>query len=341
MTSVIDVDLQPGKPPILHIDGIGDPVHWMNEHRGFLQNFINERGSLLIRGLGLREVPETEAVFRQWGSLMLEKEALASRQSYAPGVYSASKWPPNQHLCVHHELSYGLTFPSVMLFACLVPATNGGRTPVADSSGIFDTLPPQLLERFEKTGWLFIRNYNDEIGASVAEAFGTDDRRAVENYCRANGIQCEWPHDGTLRTRQLRSAIIHHPVTGQRCWFNQIAFLSEWAIEPEVREYLVDMYGEEGLPFNTRFGDGGAIGSDVVQLINDAYRLHTVSEPWMAGDLLLVDNIRMAHGREKFEGPREILVAMANAVRLADCSPTLDATPVSLKLTSVEGDFSC
>ena len=29
-------------------------------------------------------------------------------------------------------------------------------------------------------------------------------------------------------------------------------------------------------------------------------------EPWQDGDLMLVDNIRTAHSREAFEGPREV-----------------------------------
>jgi len=41
---------------------------------------------------------------------------------------------------------------------------------------------------------------------------------------------------------------------------------------------------------------------------------------------MLVDNVRTAHSREPFEGPREVLVAMADAVRLADCSPTVEVT---------------
>src|SRR5438270_631699 len=165
--------------------------------------------------------------------------------------------------------------------------------------------------RVERLGWLLIRNYNDEIGASIAEAFGTDDRRAVESYCRANAIKFEWQPDGALRTWQRRSAVVHHSRTGQRCWFNQIAFLNEWTIDPEVREYLVDVYGENGLPFNTRFGNGDAIGADVVQLINEVYEGNTAREQWQSGDLMLVDNIRTAHGRECFEGSRDVLVAMA------------------------------
>ena len=41
---------------------------------------------------------------------------------------------------------------------------------------------------------------------------------------------------------------------------------------------------------------------------------------------MLVDNIRTAHSREPYEGPREVLVAMADPVRLADCSPTVEVT---------------
>jgi hypothetical protein len=95
-----------------------------------------------------------------------------------------------------------------------------------------------------------------------------------------------------------------------------------------VREYLVDIYGEDGLPFNTRFGNGDAIGADVVQVINEVYEANTAREPWQGGDLMLVDNVRTAHGREAFEGPREVLVAMADPAPLADCSPTIEATAI-------------
>jgi len=226
---------------------------------------------------------------------------------------------------MHHELSYAVEAPSLMLFACLV-APKGGETPVADSPSVLNALPAHLVGRFEQEGWLLVRNYNDDIGASLAEAFGTDDRRAVESYCRANKIQFEWQPNGGLRTWQRRSAVVRHPLTGQRCWFNQIAFLNQWTMDPEVREYLVDLYGEDGLPFNTRFGNGDPIGADVVQVIDEVYEKYTAREPWQNGDLFLVDNVRTAHARESYEGPREVLVAMADAVRLADCSPTIEVT---------------
>jgi alpha-ketoglutarate-dependent taurine dioxygenase len=323
--SLLHVDLQPGKPPLLRAEATGDAAGWVAGHRDALRAVVAERGSVLVRGLGLRDAVETGAVFQQLATgLMTEMEAFASRRTYAHGVYSSSKWPASQQMCMHHELSYMLEFPGLMLFACLSAPTGGGATGVADSPTVLHALPAELVARFEREGWLLIRNYNDEIGASVAEAFGTDDRDAVESYCRANAIEFEWQPDGSLRTRQRRSAVVHHPLTGQRCWFNQIAFLNEWTIDPEVREYLVDLYGEDGLPFTTRFGNGDPVGEDVVQLLNEVYEANTMREPWQAGDLLLVDNIRTAHSREPYEGAREVLAGLADAVRLADCSPTIE-----------------
>src|SRR5213594_3708916 len=182
-TSTLNVDVRPGQPPMLRVDAIDDGPRWADEHRDALRAAVVQHGSLLVRGLGLRDVAGTEAVFRRLGSLMAEREAFTPRRRYSEGVYSSSKWPPNQHMCMHHELSYALEFPSLMLFACLTAPTDRGATPVADSTSVLQALPRELVERFERVGWLLIRNYNGEIGASVAEAFGTDDRGAVESYC--------------------------------------------------------------------------------------------------------------------------------------------------------------
>jgi alpha-ketoglutarate-dependent taurine dioxygenase len=327
-TALLDLDLRPGALPRLQVEATRDAPGWAAAHRDALRAAATEHGCVLVRGLGLGDPHEIGAVFRRLATdLMLEKEAFAARRSYADGVYSSSAWPANQPMCMHHELSYTLEFPGLMLFACPTAPTDGGATGVADSSAVLRALPFELINRFEREGWVLARNYNDDIGSSVAEAFGTDDRGAVESYCRANGIVFEWQPGGGLRTQQRRSAVVRHPATGERCWFNQIAFLNEWTIDPEVREFLVDVYGADGLPFTTRYGSGEPIGADVVQLLNEVYEAATVREPWQAGDLMLVDNIRSAHSREAFRGPREVLVGMADPVRLTDCAPTVEVAP--------------
>jgi alpha-ketoglutarate-dependent taurine dioxygenase len=80
-------------------------------------------------------------------------------------VYSSATWPANQQMCMHHELSYRLEVPSLLLFACLGAATRGGATAVSDSPTVLNALPKDLTE-FEREGWRLTRSYNDEIGAT-------------------------------------------------------------------------------------------------------------------------------------------------------------------------------
>ena len=314
---------------MLHQDPVEDAAAWSTQNREGLLAVVAEHGSLLVRGLGLRDVDGIGEVFARLSSRPIdEREAFAPRQTYAEGVLSSTPWPANQQMCMHHELSYRLEFPGMLLFACITPPSRGGTTGLADASAVLQELPSDVVARFEREGWLLARSYNGEIGASVAEAFGTEDRAEVEAYCRANAIEAAWQPDGSLRTLQRRSAVVRHPLTGSRCWFNQIAFLNEWTLDPEVREYLVDMYGVDALPFNTRFGNGDPIDEELVLLINGVYEANTVRDPWQAGDLLIVDNVRTAHSREPFEGPRDLAVGMADPVRLSDCSPTVEVTAV-------------
>lgn len=325
--SVLKMELNPGKPPILYSETPDDVSTWAAEHHRALRSLVTEHGSVLVRGLRLRGVDQASAVLHRLApALMADKEAFAPRRTYTPGVYSSSAWPPNQPMCMHHELSYTLQPPCLMLFACLTAPTIGGATAVADAAAVLEALPTELVDRFEQEGWLLTRTYNDEIGAPYAEAFGTDDRRAIEAYCRTAAIEFAWQPDGSLRTRQRRPAVTVHPVTGRRCWFNQIAFLNEWTIEPEIREYLIDVYGAGSLPFNTRFGGGDPIGPDIIQMLNDTYTAHIAREPWQAGDLMLVDNVRTAHSREAFQGAREVLVAMAEPLREAQCPQTAEVS---------------
>jgi alpha-ketoglutarate-dependent taurine dioxygenase len=317
-SSLLDVDLLPGRPPVLRAAGTGDPVGWADRHREAVRALVTEHGSVLVRGLGLREADQTGAVFSRLADVLLaEREAFAPRDVIADGVHSSTTWPAAQPMCMHHELSYLLEVPGLLLLACLTAPTDGGTTGLADGTAVLDALPPDLVARFEREGWLLARTYNDEIGAPWTEAFGTSDRSVVESYCHRQAIEFEWQADGGLRTRQRRPAVVRHPASGRRCWFNQVAFLSEWTLDPEVREYLVDAYGEDGLPFTTRFGDGAPIGADVISLLNEVYPAHRVREPWQAGDLMLVDNIRTAHDREPYTGPREVLVGLADPVRPA------------------------
>ncbi|GGO48391.1 non-ribosomal peptide synthetase [Streptomyces lasiicapitis] len=314
-----DVVRTEGRPAVLDLGPAApsDPVAWAAEHRARLHVTVAQHGALLVRGLGLRDARTVGRVGRELlHEVMTEREGFAARSVLADGVYSSSEWPAEQPMCMHHELSYAREVPGTLMFACLTAPSSGGVTAVADSHDVLEALPAGLVERFESEGWLLDRNYTDLTGIGLAAAFGTGDRAAVDAYCAARGIETHWAGDGGLRTRQRSAALLRHPVTGRRAWFNQVSFLSEWTLDAAIREYLKFEFGDDGLPFNTRYGSGAAIDEATVLAINEVYEKRTLREPWRAGDLMIVDNLRMAHSREPYEGSREVAVVLGDPVAL-------------------------
>ncbi|MGC4746965.1 TauD/TfdA family dioxygenase [Micromonospora sp. DT201] len=304
-----------GAPPILALAAPDVPtaVAVLTERRADIEAAVLEHGAVTVRGLPLA-TPEDVAVVGRvlLGAAWEQREAFTERHLHAPGVYSSAEWPPDQPMCMHHELSYLRTPPPRMVVGCLRPAESGGITALADATRMLAELPPPILERFRREGWRLDRHYNTTVGVKWQQAFGVDDPARAEAYFQANDIEFAWLPDGGLRTRQWRPAVVDHPVLGTPCWFNQIAFLNEWTLDAMVREYLIFAFGPDGLPFNTRYGNGDPIEEEVVAAINATYESLTVRRPWERADLLVIDNIRTAHSREPYTGKRETVVMLGD-----------------------------
>ncbi|MFD8756069.1 TauD/TfdA family dioxygenase [Kitasatospora sp. NPDC059577] len=320
-------ELNPGRPALAHAPrtaDIGEACEWLRENEAELTAGLHRHGTIFLRGL---PVASTEDVAAVRDVLIPERtpyrEKATPRSDYGNGVFSSTDLPPAQSIRMHNENSYTLTFPGRLLFACLTAPEEGGATPTADCRQVLDHLPAHLVERGRTTGWTLTRNYSDYVSLGWRTAFATEDRAEVEAYCRENGITCEWRPDGNLRTSQLRPATIHHPGTGEEVWFNHLAFWNEWSLDPDIREAMTDEFGPDGLPFNTGFGDAEPLGRADVDALNEAYHAATVRERWQVGDVMLVDNVLCAHGRDPYRGDRRIAVSMGQPVEVLDCRPSV------------------
>jgi len=312
-------ETEPLSPPhrltILGAPRLESAPTWLAEHAAEIRRQVADHGAVLVRGLDIATAEAAGDALRVLlGELAEEKEPFASRTLHGDRIYSVSEWPPDAPLCLHHELSYAPRFPGLIGMVCLTAPAQGGQTQLAPAAAVLRDLPPDLVARFRTKGWELTRLHNDLIGIPWQQALLTDDKNAADDYFRQHGIDAYWGADGSLRTRRTMPAIITHPVTGEEVWFNQIAFLNEWTMDPAVREFLISDIGPGGLPFNTAYGDGSPIDPSDVETINEVYRAHTVSEPWRAGDVLLFDNIQMAHGRTEYVGERQVLVAFGELV---------------------------
>lgn len=148
------------------------------------------------------------------------------------------------------------------------------------------------------------------LGKSRSQHFETDDRMIVEEYLIENDIDFEWTPEHTLRTSSTRPATMTHPVTGEKLWFNQANLWHVTNVDERYRTHLLQRCGEDNLPTHAYYGDGLPIAAEELERVHNVLWDHAVDFPWQQGDVLILDNYLVAHGRMPFKPPRKILVAM-------------------------------
>jgi alpha-ketoglutarate-dependent taurine dioxygenase len=269
---------------------------------------------VLFRGFGVDGSDGFRSFARGFGHPLLGYEfGSTPRSRVGDGVYSSTEYPAHQHIPLHNEQSYARDWPLKIWFHCAIAAARGGETPIADSRQVYRRVDPAIRRRFAERGVLYVRNYGNGLDVPWQRVFDTGDRAAVEAYCRAHAIEFAWTDDGELRTWQVAQAVAHHPRSREPVWFNQAHLFHVSALEPAVREALLDAVEPDRLPRNACYGDGSAIEDSVLHDIRAVYAELQVVFPWQTGDVLMLDNMLVAHGRTPFTGPRKVIVAMAEA----------------------------
>lgn len=289
-------------------------LDWAAANRDDVERLVQDNGALLLRGL---KIPSSRD-FGQILSVLFDGELLdyayrsTPRTELRGNVYTATEYHPDLTIPQHNESAYSNEWAMRIGFFCMLPAEAGGETPISDSRLLYQQLPERIRTTFEQKGLMYVRNYSD-IDLPWSEVFQTTDRDEVERYCAAKSIEVEWVGANGLRTRQRTTATARHPVTGDTVWFNQAHLFHVSALEPAVRDSLLNDLGEENLPRNCYFGDGTALPEDDLKSIRDLYDQTKIAFTWERNDLMLLDNMLYTHGRTPYRGERKVLVGMARA----------------------------
>jgi alpha-ketoglutarate-dependent taurine dioxygenase len=287
---------------------------WAEIHRADIEGALETYGALLFRGFNVKAAPEFERfVSAVSGEVLAYNERSSPRTQISGRIYTSTDYPPDQSIFLHNEQSYNLVFPMKIFFFCAQAPERGGATPIADTRRVFGRIAGEIRERFMERKYMYARNFGDGFGLSWQESFQTVDRSEVEEYCRRNQIDYEWKIGNRLRTKQVREVALRHPKTGEWTWFNHLTFFHFSTLDPTIQELMRGAFEEEDLPNNTYYGDGRRIESEVMGHLREAYNNEMVRFDWKEGDVLMVDNMLVAHGREPYMGQRKVAVGMADA----------------------------
>ena len=291
-----------------------DLLSWINSNREELQARLCVAGGVLFRGFEIDSTERFEQLIEAVSGQLLEYTYRSTPRTIVTGkIYTSTEYPPHQTIPLHNENSYTQNWPMKIWFFSRVVATTGGETPITDSRRVYERIPREVRERFERQGVMYVRNYGSGFDLPWQEVFQTKDRHEVEEYCAATGIEFEWLADDRLRTRQRCQTVAKHPRSGESVWFNQAHLFHISRLPAEVREAMQTIFAEEDLPRNVYFGDGSKIDAADLDRISEAYEAERVVFGWQANDVLLLDNMLAAHARNPFKGQRQVVVGMAES----------------------------
>jgi alpha-ketoglutarate-dependent taurine dioxygenase len=310
--------LAPGQslPLVIETEEGIDLLTWAAGKRHVIDRLLDRHGGILWRGFRLAGVPQFEQLIAGLSDRLLDYTYRSTPRSEVGGkIYTSTEYPPALAIPHHNEMSYTRSWPQKIWFLAVQTAAAGGETPIASSHGVFAEIEPEIRREFDAKGVMYLRNYGSGLDLPWQAVFQTSDRAAVEGYCRRADIGFEWRGEDQLRTWQTCQATAVHPRTGEMLWFNQAHLFHVSSLQPELRELLMEEYGgaEEELPRNACFGDRSPIDVAYLDGIRAAYARHEVVFPWRPGDLLMLDNMAVAHARRPYQGSRKVVVGMADA----------------------------
>lgn len=294
-------------------EGAGPLTEWVRPRRPEIDALLAERGAVLFRGFPVRSADDFHEVAAALTTSLVDYVYRSTpRTGISKNVYTATEYRADASIPFHNENAYQRQWPLRLLFCCLTPAASGGETPLAPIRNVTARIAADVIEEFARRGVMYVRNYGHGVDLSWQTTFQTESRAEVETYCRAHDITWEWLPNDRLRTRQVCQALARHPGTGATLWFNQAHLFHVSSLGAEHAAMMRDLFAEADLPRHCYFGDGGALDEGMLDAIREAYDREAIVMPWQQGDVMLLDNMLMAHARRPYTGARTVLTAMGD-----------------------------
>lgn len=299
---------------------------WVEENRSLISDTLLVTGAIMFRGFAIADTPEFERFLQCFKGVDFDYTGGGTDRGAPEGkVFQSTKARNDWRLPLHQEMAYMPRFPKKLAFYCRVAPRVGGETIISPMRGFTDEVRPGFMDKLRDTGVLNIRNFRDPARSAGhpkldanhrtwSEAFLTEDPKEVEQKIRDLGLEFEWKPNGSVTMTYHGPAVIEHPVTGEELWFNQIntqAPTAESWGEDRAALMRSELYNDDNPPpYDVRYGDGTPFDWDDVLTLNPLYDRRCVAVPYEQGDVLFLDNFLASHGRNPFEGERDVKVMM-------------------------------
>lgn len=310
-------------------------LEWAADSVDTIWTMLRSDGVVWLRGFTATRHDLAQQLLTTLGVDLMDDVFFSTpRSSVSDKTFTATEYPSNQQIPLHSEMAYLTRFPRLLCFHTLACPEQGGETTIGDLDAISADLGA-LTTAFLDRGVRYIRIFHTGLDIPLTTAFGTEDLDEIATIASAHGMAFDAGGEGRPpRLTYTAQGALRDSVTGTAVWFNQAAVHHPARLPTQTRAVLIKMYGPEGLPRQATFGDGASIPDETINEINAALTRHIQLIRWAPGDVVLLDNLRFAHGRQPFVGKRTVHVSMG--------MPCRDAlrTPLLSPMTAAEGGES-
>ncbi len=295
-------------------DSTSELKDWLNENGAFLKNILAAHGAVVFRGFrhvgasGFVDAAKSICpdLYGDYGDLKHEDDE--------PEVYSSTEYPVEHPIQFHNESACHHQWPLYIFFYCRRKAINGGGSLLVDSRRVLKHLSPTLRHALRNRLVTYQRTYYPHLDIDWKAMFSSSDPRVVENRCRKDGMAYSWLDAETLQTRCTRPVLSEHPVTHDAVLFHQLFLYHRSRLDDETRASLDALYRDRPFPRTVHYDDGIEIPDASIRELYALYEKHGTMIELEEGDFMVLDNMMVAHGRDAFQGPRKIWVAIGRAV---------------------------
>jgi len=290
---------------------LADVHEWIRENKGRLLEQLSQHGAILFRGLPVNSDVDFDSVIRSFGLknfTYAESLSNAVRRNRTERVFTANEAPASVSIYLHHEMAQTPIYPSKLFFYCEQAATSGGATPLCRSDILLQELEKQAPRFVADCAEKGVRYSNvmpglddpeSGQGRSWRSTLSTDDKTAAEDKLRKLGYEWQWLEQDSLRVTTPVLPAIRETSSGRKVFFNQlIAAFRGWKDTRNAAEKSI------------RFGDDSQISAEAMATAIALGDELSFDIPWQTGDVALVDNFLVMHGRRPFEGQRRVLASL-------------------------------
>ncbi len=220
-------------------------------------------------------------------------------------IYQTINYAPSEKLLWHHENSFNQTWPKYIAFCSASPASSGGHTVIADGHLIYSAVDSKARHAFEDNGVTYTRFFHTNVGRSWKEVYSTSNWLEAKEKAIFFNEQLE-NKNSVISITCTRPAFIMHG--NKSVWFNQILHWHPAALPERIRA----LTRQRLIPKlrNSSLGNGEEIEEKLIATLLNAYKEHEYAINWDVGDLLIIDNTKIAHGRNPYKGERKHFVKM-------------------------------